>query len=53
MFEHLNCMVQFSPRGWALSSYEDLFNWSLELAGIKLSTLKKHRTMLMKIAEMI
>ena len=46
-------MVWFSPRGWALSSYKDIFDWSLELASIKLSSLEKHRTMLINMAEMI
>ena len=34
-------------------SYEDLSNWSLELVGIKSSVLKKHRTTLLSMAEMI
>ena len=46
-------MVRFAPCGWALSVYEDLFDWSLELANIKLSVLEKHHTTLINMAEMI
>ena len=52
MFELLHQMAQFSPRA-ALSSYNDLSNWSLELAGIKLLTLEKHQTTLINLSEMI
>ena len=46
-------MAQFAPCGWALSEYEDLSDWSLELANIKLSVLEKHRTTLLNMAEMM
>ena len=46
-------MAQFTPRGWALSEYQDLSDWSLELANIKLSVLKKHRTTLLNMVEMM
>ena len=46
-------MAQFTPCGWALSEYKDLFDWSLELANIKLSTVEKNRTTLLNMAEMI
>ena len=46
-------MAQFAPCGWALSKYEDLSDWSLELANIKLSVLEKHRTTLLNMAEMM
>ena len=46
-------MAQFAPRGWALSDYEDLSDWSLELASIKLSALEKHRTTLLNMAKMM
>ena len=46
-------MVRFAPCGWALSAYEDLSNWSLELADIKSSVLEKHHTTLINMAEMI
>ena len=36
-----------------LSSYEDLSDWSLKLAGIQISTVEKHRTTLLSMAEMI
>ena len=46
-------MARFAPCGWALSAYEDLSNWLLELANIKPSVLEKHRTTLLNMAEMI
>ena len=46
-------MAQFAPCGWALLDYEDLSNWSLELANIKLAALEKHRTTLLNMAEMM
>ena len=46
-------MVKFAPRGWVLSSYEDLSDWLLELANIRSSVLEKHRTTLLNMAEMI
>ena len=46
-------MAQFTPCGWALPDYKDLSDWLLELANIKLSTLKKHRTTLLNMAEMM
>ena len=46
-------MARFAPHGWALLAYEDLSDWSLELANIRLSVLEKHRTTLLNMAEMI
>ena len=46
-------MARFAPHGWALSAYEDLSNWLLELANIRLSVLEKHCTTLLNMAEMI
>ena len=46
-------MARFAPRGWALSAYEDLSDWSLELADIRSSVLEKHHTTLLNMAEMI
>ena len=34
-------------------AYEDLSDWSLELAGIKSSTLEKHHTTLLNMADII
>ena len=46
-------MAQFAPHGWALSDYEDLSDWSLELANIKSSALEKLCTTLLNMAEMM
>ena len=46
-------MARFAPHGWALLAYEDLSDWSLELANIKSSVLEKHCTTLINMAEMI
>ena len=46
-------MVKFAPCGWALSSYEDLSDWLLELANIRSSVLERHCTTLLNMAEMI
>ena len=46
-------MAQFTPHSWALLEYEDLSDWSLKLANIRLSALEKHRTTLLNMAEMM
>ena len=46
-------MARFAPCGWALSAYDDLSDWSLELVNIKSSVLEKHCTTLINMAEII
>ena len=46
-------MAQFAPCSWALLNYEDLSDWSLQLANIKLSALRKHCTTLLNMAKMM